>query len=50
MRFEIHYSLNDGSDDFFVVEGDDMEELQKEAAAGVEQRGGKDPWSKELGD
>jgi hypothetical protein len=48
MTFKIHFTGLDGQDDWFIVEGDDINDLQKRATLGVEQRGGTDPWSEEV--
>ena len=48
MTFEIHFTLKDGSEDFVVISGDTISEIQEIAVREVEKRGGSDPWSKEL--
>ncbi len=48
MKFRIHYTLKDGSEDSIVVEGESHEEIREKADIMLEERGGKDPWSEEL--
>jgi hypothetical protein len=48
MKFEIHFELADGSEDFVVIEGDTVEEIREKADAEVAKRNGENPWSKEL--
>jgi len=45
MRYKIHYTLADGSEDSIIVEGDTIEEVRDRANAEVSARGGRDPWS-----
>jgi len=49
MRFEIH---NDTVNDFLIVEGENIEDVQKKVKKETEKRGWKkeDCWSKLLGD
>jgi hypothetical protein len=37
MRFKIHYTTSDGSDDYFIASGDTIEEIREVATTGVEQ-------------
>ena len=48
MRFRIHFEHVDGSEDSFVIEGDDLEELKGIADSEVSKRGGVNPWAEEL--
>lgn len=45
MRFRIHFTLADGSEDSVVVEGGSIEEVQQAAGQEVAKRNGTDPWS-----
>lgn len=47
-RFRIHFTDASGNDDSFVIEGDNINQLQEQASAGVKERNGTDPWSEEL--
>lgn len=47
-NFKIHYTAQDGTDDWFVASADTMDELREVARAGVEARNAKNPWSEEL--
>lgn len=48
MRYRIHYTLADGTEDSVVVSGDTIEEVREQAHSEVARRGGTDPWSEEL--
>ena len=48
MKFEIHFTLPDGSEDMIIVEGDSIEEIRKSAHAKVDLRGGHDLWSEKV--
>lgn len=48
MRYRIHFTLADGSEDSVIVSGDTIEEVRESAAYQVDIRGGRDPWSEEL--
>jgi hypothetical protein len=48
MKFRIHFTLTDGTDDSVVIDGDTIPEVQMKATQAVESRGGTDPWSEEL--
>ena len=45
MKFEIHFTLPSGDEDFIVLEGETVDELREMADREVEKRGGTDPWS-----
>lgn len=45
MRYRIHYTLADGTEDSVVVCGDTIEEVRERAEAEVARRGGTNPWS-----
>jgi hypothetical protein len=48
MKFEINFTLPDGTEDSIVVEGDTIEEVQMKATQEVAVRGGINPWSREV--
>ena len=48
MKFEINYTLPDGSEDKVYIEGKTVDEVIAKAAAHLKSRGGKHPWSKEI--
>jgi hypothetical protein len=48
MKFKIHFTLNDGTEDSIVVSGDTLEEIREKAYAELDKRGGRDAWSEEL--
>ena len=48
MKFKIHYTLPDGSDDSIVISGETTDEIREKADAELAKRGGTDPWSEEL--
>ena len=48
MKFRIHFEHVDGSEDSFVIVGDDLEQLRGEADEGVAKRKGLNPWSEEI--
>lgn len=48
MKFEIHYELGYDEHDYFIVEGDTVEEIRQLADEGVSRRNGKNPYSVEI--
>jgi hypothetical protein len=48
MKFRIHFTLKDGTEDSVVVSGDTIEEIREKAEKEVSSRGGLDPWSESL--
>jgi len=48
MKFRLHFTLQDDSHDFIIIEGDEIEEIQKQAEAEKKKRNAKDAWSEEL--
>ena len=50
MKFKIHFTWPDGTDDSFTVAGDDLDDLIREAHQGVADRNGENPWSEEMPD
>lgn len=48
MRYRIHGTASDGSEDSIIIDGDDLEELQKQAVEETTKRGWVDLWSEEL--
>jgi len=48
MRYRIHFTLPDGTEDSVVIAADSIEELRKLADEEVAKRNGKDPWSEEI--
>lgn len=48
MKYRIHYTLPDGSEDSVVIWGDSIEEILGLAAYEVDLRGGTNPWSEPL--
>lgn len=48
MKFEIHYELDYGEYDYFIVEAETIEEIKQIAEEGVHRRNGKNPWSEEI--
>ena len=48
MRFRIHFTYPDGTEDSVVIEGDDLEALQAQAKEEVKLRNGSNPWSEEI--
>ncbi|MBT2484797.1 MULTISPECIES: hypothetical protein [unclassified Microbacterium] len=47
MRYRIHYTLADGSEDSIVLAGDSIESIREQAAEELAKRGGTNPWSEE---
>lgn len=50
MKFEIHFTLPSGDEDFVVIEGDSIESMRETADAEVQKRNGINPWSKQIDD
>ena len=48
MTAEIHITLEDGSEDFVIVTGEDADDVHVKACVEVIARGGRDPWSRVL--
>lgn len=48
MTYRIHFTWPDGTEDSFVIEGEDMDEIGERARAGVAERQGTNPWSEEI--
>ena len=48
MKFKIHYTLPDGTEDSVVLIGDSIEELQERASAEITKRNATDPWSEQV--
>jgi len=48
MKFRLHFTLQDDSHDFIIIEGETIEEIQKKAKVEKEKRNAKDAWSEEL--
>lgn len=48
MKFRIYFEHADGTQDFFIVEGNTVEEIRRKAEQGVTQRNGNNPWSEEV--
>lgn len=48
MKFRIHFTLSDDTQDSVVITADTIEELQTIAAREVAKRAGRDPWEEEL--
>lgn len=48
MKFRIHYTLPDGSEDSTVVSGETIAEIQLAAQESVTERCGSDPWSEQI--
>jgi len=48
MKFRLHITLQDDSEDIVVIEGDTIEELREAARTQVRIRNGKDAWSEEI--
>jgi hypothetical protein len=48
MKFRIHYTLPDGSEDSIIISGQTIEDIRKKAAIELKNRGGEDPLSEEL--
>ena len=51
MRFEIHFEIN-GQEDYFIIEGEDIEEIKLKASAETDRRGlseiENNLWSREI--
>ena len=48
MRFRIHFTLKDGSDDSVDLTGETIEEIQEMALAETSKRGAAYAWSEEV--
>jgi len=48
MTFKIHFEHSDGTEDFLILSGNTVREIQEKALAELEKRGGKNPWSEEI--
>lgn len=48
MKYRIHFTLPDGSDDFVVVSGSSIEAIRQRAREEVAERGGRDAWSEQI--
>lgn len=48
MKYRIHYTLVDGSEDSFVIEGNSIEEIRDKATSELLNRNGRDAWSEEI--
>jgi hypothetical protein len=48
MKFRIHFTLSDGSEDSIIVEAASLSEVREKAEAEVKKRGGIDPWSEKV--
>lgn len=50
MKFKIHFTWNDGTDDCFEFEGDTVESIRKQADEAFELRSltNPQPWSEEI--
>ena len=48
MRYRIHFTLPDGSDDSVVISGDTFEECKEQAHKEVAKRNATDPWTEPL--
>ena len=46
--FKIHYTLPDGSEDWIIITGHDIEDIRAQAKEVVESRSATFPWSEEL--
>ncbi|UVG34436.1 hypothetical protein SEA_GAZEBO_67 [Microbacterium phage Gazebo] len=45
MRYRIHFTLADGTEDSVVISGGSVEAIRDRADEEVARRGGRDPWS-----
>lgn len=48
MTFKIHFEWPNGTEDYFVISGDTIEEIQTKSQGELEKRGGVNPWSEEV--
>ena len=48
MKFRINYTLQGGTEDSFLLDGDSIEEMREMAESELTRRGGVDPWSEDL--
>lgn len=48
MAFIIHFELENGWEDSFVIEGETIEEIREKANYELKIRGGKNPWSERI--
>lgn len=48
MKYRIHYTLADGSEDSVVVTGGSIEAIRERAEEEVAKRGGTNPWSEPI--
>lgn len=50
MKFKITYTLPNGDEDYFIIEGDDMETIREKAAKEIKRRGISYAYSEEIKD
>lgn len=48
MRYRVHFTLADGTEDSVVVEGEAFPEIREQAGQEVAKRGGTDAWSEKV--
>ena len=48
MTFKIHFERPDGTEDFVVLSGDTIDEIQEKAEVKLAKRCGINPWSEEI--
>ena len=48
MTFKIHFEHEDGTEDYYILTGDTVEEIREQSEAELKRRNGKNPWSEEL--
>lgn len=48
MKYRIHYTLADGTEDSIIISGSSVEAIRQRAQQEVDKRGGRDPWSEEV--
>ena len=48
LKYRIHFTLSDGTEDSIVLTGSTIQEIRENADIEVNKRGGIDPWSEEL--
>lgn len=48
LKFRIHYTLPDGTEDHIIVTGDTCDEIRDQADKAIAARKAHDPWSDEI--
>lgn len=48
LKFKINYELKNGDYDFFIIEGENIEEIKEKVTTELKKRNTIDAWSEEL--